>query len=67
MWKEVYQFLNSLKISYKINDPEILAKLIIEELSKEKVVDEFVIKKIESYGANTFNNVLKEINIYINS
>ena len=66
-FNEVYQFLNSLKISYKINDPEILAKLIIEELSKEKVVDEFVIKKIESYGANTFNNVLKEINIYINS
>ena len=66
-FNEVYQFLSSLKISYKINNPESLGRLITEELSKEKVVDEFVIKKIESYGVSTFNNVIKEINIYINS
>ena len=64
---EVYKFLNSLKVSYKINDPEILGKLITEELSKDKIVDDLIIKKIESYGANTLNNVLKEINIYTNS
>tara|TARA_Y100001936_G_C15961255_1_gene605719 strand:+ start:160 stop:831 length:672 start_codon:yes stop_codon:yes gene_type:complete len=64
---EVYNFLNSLKISYKINDPEILGKLIAEELSKNETIDELVIKKIETYGTNTLNNFLKEINIYINS
>ena len=38
-FNEVYQFLNSLKISYKINDPEILAKLIIEELWRHRLIE----------------------------
>tara|TARA_B100000029_G_scaffold484146_1_gene536028 strand:+ start:1715 stop:2992 length:1278 start_codon:yes stop_codon:yes gene_type:complete len=66
-FNEVYKFLNLLKISQEINSPEVLGKLITEELSIEKVIDQDVVKKIENYGANTLNNVLNEINVYINN
>tara|TARA_Y100000590_G_scaffold340787_1_gene388692 strand:- start:2146 stop:3420 length:1275 start_codon:yes stop_codon:yes gene_type:complete len=64
---EIYKFLNSLKISYKANSPEILGKLISEELLKEKQEDRIIIKKIESYGDKTLNGILNEIKIYINN
>mgnify|MGYP001410146721 CR=1 FL=1 len=66
-FNEVYKFLNLLKISQEINSPEVLGKLITEELSIEKVIDQDVVKKIENYGANTLNNVLNEINVYISN
>ena len=64
---EVYQFLNSLGISYKITSPEELGQSIVGELKKNKEKNEDILKKIENYGSNTLNNVLREIKIYINS
>tara|TARA_B100000029_G_scaffold84968_1_gene75566 strand:+ start:159 stop:1430 length:1272 start_codon:yes stop_codon:yes gene_type:complete len=64
---DIYKFLNSLGISYKINSPEELGQSIIEEFKKNKEKNEEIIKKIENYGLNTLNNVLREIKIYINT
>jgi len=66
-FEDIYKFLNSLGISYKVNSPEELSQFIVEELQKDKEKNEKIIKKIENYGLNTLNNVLREIKIYINS
>ena len=64
---DIYKFLNSLGIAYKVNNSEELSQSIVEELKKDKEKNEEIIKKIENYGLNTLNNVLREIKIYINS
>ena len=64
---DIYKFLNSLGVSRKVNSPEELSQFIVEELKKDKEKNEEIIKKIENYGLNTLNNVLREIKIYINS
>ena len=64
---DVYKFLNSLGISHKVTTPDELGQSIVEELKKDKEKNQEIIKKIENYGLNTLNNVLREIKIYINS
>jgi len=64
---EVYEFLSSLGIANKVTSPEELSQLLDEELKKNKEKNEDILKKIENYGLNTLNNVLKEIKIYINN
>ncbi len=62
---DVYKFLNSLGISHKVTSPEELGQSIVEELKKDKEKNEEIIKKIEDYGLNTLNNILREIKTYI--
>ena len=64
---EVYEFLKSLGITNKVTSPEELSQSLVEELKKNKEKNEDILKKIENYGLNTLNNVLKEIKIYINN
>jgi len=64
---EVYEFLKSLGIANKVTSPEELSQSLVEELKKNKEKNEDILKKIENYGLNTLNNVLKEIKIYINN
>ena len=65
-FEEVYSFLKSLGVANEVNNAEKLCQSVVEELKKSKEKNEDVLKKIEDYGANTLNNVLKEIKIYIN-
>ena len=65
-FNEVYEFLKSLGIANKVTSPEELSQSLVEELKKNKGKNEDILKKIENYGLNTLNNVLREIKIYIN-
>ena len=64
---EVYEFLKSLGIANKVTSSEELSQSLVEELKKDKEKNEDILKKIENYGSNTLNNVLREIKIYINN
>ena len=66
-FEDVYKFLNLLGVSNKITTPEELSQSVVEELKKDEEKNDEIIKKIENYGLNTLNNVLREIKIYINS
>jgi len=66
-FNEVYEFLKSLNISNKVTTPEELGQLLVEELKNNKEKNQDILNKIENYGLNTLNNVLKEIKIYINN
>jgi len=64
---EVYEFLKSLGIANQVTSPEELSQSLVEELKKDKEKNENILKKIENYGSNILNNVLREIKIYINN
>jgi 3-deoxy-D-manno-octulosonic-acid transferase len=64
---EIYEFLKTLNVSKEIRNVEELSQSLVEELKNNKTVDNQIIEKIENYGVNTLNNVLKEIKIYINT
>ena len=64
---EVYQFLKSLGIANTVTNPEELSQSLVEELKKNKEENGDILNKIENYGSNTLNNVLREIKIYINN
>jgi len=63
---DVYEYLKSLGVTNEVHNPEVLSQFLVEELKKEKMHNEQIIKKIENYGQNTLNSVLKEIKKYIN-
>ena len=50
-----------------MSSPEELSQSLAEEFKKEKTQNENIVRKIENHGKNTLNNVLKEINVYINN
>ena len=64
-FKEIYEYLRSLDVTSKIFSFSELSQSLVEELKKEKINNDQIIKKIENYGQNTLNNVLEEIKIYI--
>ena len=66
-FSEIYEFLKSLGISKKITSPEELSQSLVEELKENKVKNEDTLKKIENYGSDTLNNVIREIKIYISN
>ena len=57
----------SLNVSKEVNNPSELNQSLVEELRINKVNDTQIIEKIENFGSNTLNNVIREINIYINN
>ena len=65
-FKEIYTYLKSLNAANEIINFSDLSQSLVEELGKDKINNDEIIKKIENYGANTLNNVLREIKIYIN-
>ena len=66
-FSEIYEFLKSLNVSKEIRNSEELSQSLVEELKNNKTGDNQIVEKIENYGVNTLNNVLKEIKIYINT
>ena len=66
-FKDVYEYLASLNVANKVENPKELGQMLADELKTEKLNNYEIVKKIENYGANTLNNVLREIKIYISN
>jgi len=66
-FKDVYEYLASLNVAKKVENPKELSEMIINELKAEKTNNYEIVEKIENYGTNTLNNVIREIKIYINN
>ena len=62
---EIYEYLKSLGVTYKISSSEELSQALVEELKEDKVINDGIIQKIESFGQNTLDNVIKELKKYI--
>ena len=66
-FEDVYRLLRTLNVAEEIKETSELTKCLVDEFEKNKLKDAEIIETIEKYGQNTLNNVIKEINIYINS
>ena len=66
-FRDVYEYLASLNVANKVENPKELSQMLVDELKTEKLNNYEIVKKIENYGTNTLNNVLREIKIYINN
>ena len=64
---EVYKYLNSLGVTNRIQSHIELSRSLVEEFKNEKPHNKEIIEKIEKFGEDTFNNVLKEIKTYIDN
>jgi 3-deoxy-D-manno-octulosonic-acid transferase len=64
---EIYDFLKLLKVTQLINTPSELSKFLLSELNIVKENNNNVKQKIDKYGIDILNNVIKEIKIYINN
>jgi len=64
---EIYDYLKSLEVSNKIDNIEELSEYLIEEFNSGTSRNNEINTKIDSYGLNIMNNVMKEIKIYINN
>ena len=64
---EIYKYLNSLKITTEIKNPKELSQSLIEDFKSDIKKNDEIINKINNYGLNILNNVIKEIKIYINT
>ena len=62
---EIYEYLKSLGVTYEISSSEELSQALVEELKEDKVINDGIIQKIESFGQNTLDNVIKELKKYI--
>ena len=65
-FKDIYEYLNSLKIVSKVSNFMELSQSVVEELNNDKEKNDKMVEKIENHGLNTLKNVLKEIKLYIN-
>ena len=64
-FNEIYNFLNTLRITKEVNNYSDLSLSIVEEFGNQEVKNDQIIKKIEIYGQNIFNNVTLELKKYI--
>ena len=62
-----YEYLKSLGVADQVSNPEELNQCLVEEFKKDKANNNQTIEKINNYGLNILNNVIKEIKIYINT
>ena len=63
---EIYNYLESLGISRPIVDHEELVKSLTKEFELDKTNDQ-IVEKIENYGQNVLNNVIKDLKKYIST
>ena len=66
-FSEIYDYLKSLGLAKQINKPEELALMLTNELVLNEPISNKIINKIDSYGLEILNSVMKEIKIYINT
>ena len=59
--------MKSLGVANKIDNIEELSEFLINQFNSKKLYNREVVTKIDDYGLNIINNVMKEIKIYINN
>ena len=64
---ETYKYFKTLGITKEVNSSDELGLLLVEEFKEDKPKNHETGKKIEDYGLNILNNVIKEIKKYINT
>ena len=64
---EIYKYLESLGITQQINTSDQLAMAISKEFISNNPTNSQISKKIDNYGDEILNKVIKEIKIYINT
>ena len=64
---EAYNYLKTLGITKKINNSDELSLLLLEEFKEDKAKNYEISTKIENYGQNILNNVIAELEKYINN
>jgi len=62
---EIYKFLNSLGISKQVDSNEELNQSLVEEFKQNRPKNIQIIEKIDNYGLNVLNSVIKDIKKYI--
>ena len=62
---EIYEYLNKLEISQKINNQDEISSYVIKNIKKDKVSNEKT-KKINLHGENILKLHVNEINSYLN-
>tara|TARA_B100001123_G_scaffold6412_1_gene8034 strand:+ start:3042 stop:4307 length:1266 start_codon:yes stop_codon:yes gene_type:complete len=62
---EIYDYLKTLNVTKKVNTSDELSLSIVEEFKEDKDKNDEMIKKIQNYGQNIFNNVIIELKKYI--
>ena len=63
---EIYNYLESLEISRPIVNHEELVKSLTKEFELDKTSNQ-IVEKIENYGQNVLNNVIKDLKKYIST
>ena len=64
---ETYEYFKKLGITKEVNNSDELSLLLVEEFKEDKPKNHEIGEKIEDYGQNILNNVIKEIKKYINT
>jgi len=62
---EIYAYLKSLGITNEVHDPEELNQSIVEEFKENKINNYNIAEKIDKYGLNILDNVIKDLKKYI--
>ena len=64
---EIYGYFKKLGITREVNNSDELGLSLVEEFKGDKAKNYEIAAKIEDYGQNILNNVIKEIKKYINT
>ena len=62
---EIYNYLKTLGVTNEVNSPVELNQSLVAELGSDRVNNNEIVEKIENYGENILNNVIKELKKYI--
>ena len=62
---EIYEYLETLGVTKKINNSDELSLSLVEEFKEDKVKNDAISTKIQNYGQNIFNNVIVELKKYV--
>ena len=66
-FSEIYKYLESLGVTRQVNTPDQLTDVLLEKFYKDKLTNSQVLEKIDNYGFEILNKVIKEIKLYINT
>ena len=62
---EIYEYLETLGITKRINNSNELSLSLVEEFRQDKAKNDEISTKIQNYGQNIFNNVIVELKKYV--
>ena len=62
---EIYEYLNTLGVTKKVNNSDQLSLSLVEEFKEDKAKNDEISAKIQNYVQNIFNNVFIELKKYV--